>query len=127
MSDIEIVRGCVPGSLGRVASLHGTYYSEHWGFGLFFEAKVATELSEFLAQYHEDRDGFWVAAEDGAIQGSIAIDGSRTDTDGAHLRWFIVSEDVSGAHASESNDSCARCPRSHRVRPLRRFAPSTRH
>jgi hypothetical protein len=50
MSDVEIVRGYVPGSIGRVAELHGTYYHDHWGFGLFFEAKVASELSAFLGR-----------------------------------------------------------------------------
>ncbi len=44
MPDIELVRGYVPGAIGRVAELHGTYYHAHWGFGLFFEAKVATRI-----------------------------------------------------------------------------------
>jgi hypothetical protein len=58
MSDVEIVKGYLPGSIGRVAELHGTYYHKHWGFSLFFEAKVATELSEFLGRYDEKSDGF---------------------------------------------------------------------
>jgi len=59
MSNVEIVKGYIPGSIGRVAELHGTYYHEHWDFSLFFEAKVATELSEFLGRYDEKRDAFW--------------------------------------------------------------------
>lgn len=53
MSDVEIVKGYLPGSIGRVAELHGTYYHKHWGFSLFFEAKVATELSDqdILSKY----------------------------------------------------------------------------
>jgi hypothetical protein len=53
MSDVEIVKGYIPGSIGRVAELHGTYYHKHWGFSLFFEAKVATELSDqdILSKY----------------------------------------------------------------------------
>ncbi|GAJ20768.1 unnamed protein product, partial [marine sediment metagenome] len=39
------------------AELHGTYYHDHWGFGLYFEAKVATELSEFLQRYDKSSDG----------------------------------------------------------------------
>ena len=50
MPDVEILGGYIPGSLGRVAELHGMYYQQHWGFGLFFEAKVATELAEFLGR-----------------------------------------------------------------------------
>jgi hypothetical protein len=41
MSEVQIARGFIPGSLGRVAELQGTYYHQHWGFGLFFEAKIA--------------------------------------------------------------------------------------
>ncbi|MDA3936973.1 MAG: GNAT family N-acetyltransferase [Actinomycetota bacterium] len=96
MSEIVIAKGYVPGSLGAVASLHGTYYHEHWGFGLFFEAKVATELAEFLEQYDDDRDGLWLASTNGQVQGAIVIDGSRAGTDGAHLRWFIVSDTLRG-------------------------------
>jgi hypothetical protein len=42
MGAIEIA-GYVPGGIGRVTELHATYYHQEWGFGLFFEAKVATE------------------------------------------------------------------------------------
>jgi len=96
MPDVEIVRGYMPGSIGRVAELHGIYYHEHWGFGVFFEAKVATELCEFLSRYHENRDGFWSASKEGRIEGSITIDGIHAETKGAHLRWFIMSDKLRG-------------------------------
>ena len=99
MSEIEIVRGYVPGSLGRVAELHGTYYHHHWGFGLFFEAKVAVELSEFLKRYDESRDGFWTVSADGRVEGSITIDGIHAEGEGAHLRWFIMSDALRGKGA----------------------------
>lgn len=86
----------VPGSLGRVTELHALYYSKHWGFGLFFEAKVAAELSEFLQRVDPNRDGFWTASRDGQVEGSIAIDGANARTEGAHLRWFILSEVLRG-------------------------------
>ena len=53
---VTIIKGYVPGAIGRIAELHGTYYAKHWGFGLFFEAKVATELSAFLKAHDADRD-----------------------------------------------------------------------
>jgi GNAT superfamily N-acetyltransferase len=96
MPDVEIVRGYVPGSIGRVAELHGTYYQQHWGFNLFFEAKVATELAEFLERYDQQRDGFWTAVAGGRIEGSIAIDGLHAGGEGAHLRWFILSDALRG-------------------------------
>lgn len=92
MDRAEIVRGYVPGAIGGVVDLHATYYHQHWGFGLFFEAKVATELAEFLSRYDERRDGFWTATIAGRVEGSITIDGLHAEEDGAHLRWFIMSD-----------------------------------
>ena len=96
MSNVEMVKGYIPGSIGRVAELHGTYYHEHWDFSVFFEAKVATELSEFLGRYDEKRDGFWTASLNGRVEGSITIDGIHAEKEGAHLRWFIVSDVLRG-------------------------------
>jgi len=96
MSDITISKGYIPGSLGRIAELHGTYYHNNWGFGLFFEAMVATDLSEFLQRYDERRDGFWTALSKGSIEGHITIDGIHADSKGAHLRYFIVSDSLRG-------------------------------
>ncbi len=90
MKDVRL-SGYVPGAIGRVAELHGKYYHEHWDFDLFFESKVATELSEFLCRFNKVRDGFWVATVEERTVGSIAIDGVHFDTQGAHLRWFIVA------------------------------------
>ena len=95
MSDVRL-SGYVPGAIGRIAELHGTYYHKHWGFDLFFESKVAIELSEFLRRFNEARDGFWVASVGKKIVGAIAIDGVQHDSKGAHLRWFIVSEENQG-------------------------------
>ncbi|MDR3686591.1 MAG: GNAT family N-acetyltransferase [Coriobacteriia bacterium] len=92
MDSFEVVEGYIPGSLGRSASLHGSYYHEHWGFGVYFEAKVATELASFLTAYVPGRDGFWTASVDGQVEASIVIDGSDAYGKGAHLRWFIVSD-----------------------------------
>lgn len=96
MSNIEIKVGYVPGSIGRVAELHGTYYHKNWGFGLFFEAKVATGLSRFLERYQENRDGFWTVSVAGRIEGSIAIDGIDAEEKGADLRYFILSDVLRG-------------------------------
>ena len=96
MSNVEITTGYIPGAIGRVAELHGTYYHEHWNFTVFFEAKVATELSEFLTRYDEKCDGFWTASLKGRVEGSITIDGIQAKKEGAHLRWFIISDVLRG-------------------------------
>ena len=95
MSEITIA-GYVPGAIGRVAEMHATYYSQAWDFGVYFEAKVATELSEFLRRFDPARDGFWTANRSGRVEGSIAIDGACAKTEGAHLRWFILSDALRG-------------------------------
>ena len=86
----------IPGAIGRVTELHAAYYSKHWGFDLFFESKVATELSELLNRFDETRDGFWAATVDGRIAGSVAIDGKEVQTHGARLRFFIVDPEFQG-------------------------------
>jgi GNAT superfamily N-acetyltransferase len=94
-ADISI-QGYVPGAIGRVVELHALYYSESWRFGLVFEAKVASGLSAFLSQFDAERDGFWTASVGGHVEGSIAIDGTKVAAEGAHLRWFILSDALRG-------------------------------
>jgi GNAT superfamily N-acetyltransferase len=96
MMDEIILKGYQPGVIGRLAELHATYYHKNWGFGLFFETRVATELSEFLSRFDESRDGFWTLCKNGRVEGGIAIDGTKASIDGAHLRWFILSPEVRG-------------------------------
>jgi GNAT superfamily N-acetyltransferase len=38
-------------------------------------------------------------AVDGRVEGSVAIDGSRAESEGAHLRWFLVSDVLRGQGA----------------------------
>ena len=96
MADVRIQRGYQPEAIGRITQLHARYYHAEWHFGLYFEAKVATELSAFLTCYDPERDGIWLATTQGAIEGSIVIDGSHGKDSGAHLRWFIMSDPFRG-------------------------------
>jgi GNAT superfamily N-acetyltransferase len=95
MSEV-LFAGYLPGSIGRIVELHATYYHLNWGFGLFFEARVAKEMSEFLSRFDERRDGFWTICLNHQVEGSIAIDGMKATTEGAHLRWFILSPETRG-------------------------------
>lgn len=74
MSDIQLV-DYTPGALGRIVELHGGYYAAHWNLGLYFEAKVATELAEFLSRFNPEHDGAWFAQVNGQTVGGIFIDG----------------------------------------------------
>ena len=95
MSEVRLC-GYVPGAIGRITELHATYYKRHWDFDLFFESKVATELSEFLNRFNPVCDGFWLAMMEEKIVGAVAIDGNEAKTSGARLRWFIVAPEHLG-------------------------------
>ena len=42
VQEFRIESGYKPGSIGRIAELHGTYYHVHWGFGCVFRLIPAT-------------------------------------------------------------------------------------
>jgi GNAT superfamily N-acetyltransferase len=96
MDDVQIRRGYFPGSIGLILELQALYYHAHWGFGVLFEAQLASGLAEFFGRYDELRDGFWIAAVSGRVEGSITIDGARAADADAHLRWFIMSDALHG-------------------------------
>lgn len=113
MDDVTIA-GYVPGAIGRVAELHAAYYGRNWGFGLVFEARVAAGLAEFLQRLDPRRDGFWTVNQGGRVQGAVAIDGVKAGTLGAHLRWFILEEELRGQGLGdrllgEAVNLCRRC------------------
>ena len=91
MESVSIASRYIPGTLGRITELHATYYSKQSGFGLYFETKVASELTDFLNRYDESKDGIWLALSSDNIIGSIIIDEINVKEKDAHLRWFIVS------------------------------------
>lgn len=86
-----------PGLIGETVRLHALYYAKHWGFDVRFETQVASELGAFMARADQTRDGLWWAAAGGQYGGTVAVDGSLGETDGARLRWFIVDEQFQGA------------------------------
>jgi GNAT superfamily N-acetyltransferase len=100
MPDITLHTGYLPGIIGRVAELHGTYYHRTVNFGQFFEAKVATGLAEFTARLDRPCNRLWSAVEateaGPRIVASVAIDGEDLGNNLAHLRWFIVDDSIQG-------------------------------
>lgn len=92
----RIVEGYQPGCIGDVASLHARFYAKHWGFGVFFEHKVATELATFAQSLPNSDCALWLYVENGRFLASVAIDGDATTRVG-HLRWFIVDDSLRGS------------------------------
>jgi GNAT superfamily N-acetyltransferase len=96
MTTIKI-HGYYPGVVGKITEIHAVYYHEHWGFDVSFETQVGKELSVFVSEFDESRDGLWAATADGKFAGAVAIDGHNAMVDGARLRWFIVAPDLQNA------------------------------
>ncbi len=96
MGNITIHTGYIPGAIGRIVELHGTYYAERWNLGLFFEAKAATEIATFLQDFDPAKDGLWLALQNRHIVGSVAIVGREAKEQGARLRWFILAPEAQG-------------------------------
>lgn len=88
--------GYFPGAIGKITALHATYYYDNWNLDISFETQVGGELSEFMGNFHEDRDGFWIAMVGGQFAGSIVLDGRESYLQGGRLRWFIVPPEYQG-------------------------------
>lgn len=86
-----------PGAIGTIAALHGQHYAHHWGFGTYFEAKVAAELGGF-AQRITARDLVLLAKDDAGLIASLILDlnDPASGPRGAHLRWFITADRTRG-------------------------------
>lgn len=100
----RIVEGWRPGALGFIIGAHGAHYARHWGFGAFFEAKVAAGLAEFTGRMEPSTDRFFLAVDDqDAFLGSLVLDLSdpAQPTGHAHLRWFILSDPARGQGLGE--------------------------
>ena len=99
MNAIDITADATPGALARLVEMHALYYARAWGFGVFFEAKVAREAGEFAGALPRADSRLWFARAQDRVVGSIAIDGRQAVCDGAHLRWFILDDSCRGAGA----------------------------
>lgn len=86
-----------PGIIGDIVALHGRYYAERWGFGPYFEAKVASELAAFVKSRHLHPSRLWrVVDGHDRVVGSVVVDGCHGIADHAHLRWFILDRGCQG-------------------------------
>ncbi|MBW1672985.1 MAG: GNAT family N-acetyltransferase, partial [Deltaproteobacteria bacterium] len=90
LGELKFIK-CFPGIVGKITEEHAIYYYENWGLDISFETQVGRELSEFLREFQEDRDGLWTATVAGGFAGSIAIDGRNESKEGSRLRWFIIT------------------------------------
>ncbi|MFG1465366.1 helix-turn-helix domain-containing GNAT family N-acetyltransferase [Xanthobacter sp. DSM 24535] len=92
----EILAGYRLGLVARISEMHALYYAREAGFGRRFETVVAGGLAAFCDHLDSPVNGIWVALRDERIVGSIAIDGEDLGPGIAHLRWFIVDDEMRG-------------------------------
>lgn len=99
--ECTIEAGYRPGLIGRMVEMHLSHYGPHAGFGAPFEAKIATEMSEFVTRLDKPCNQVWTVLRRDQIVGAIAIDGEDLGDGHAHLRWFIVDDGLRGAGAGK--------------------------
>ncbi|EMN5547162.1 MarR family transcriptional regulator [Enterobacter cloacae] len=99
--ELKIVQGYLPGMIGRIAEMHGSYYAREHNIGRFFEAKVASGLAEFSGRLDKPCNQIWLAVLNDRIVGSVAIDGEDLEQGEAHLRWFIIDDGCRGHGAGK--------------------------
>ncbi|MHA7773286.1 helix-turn-helix domain-containing GNAT family N-acetyltransferase [Roseibium sp. M-1] len=92
----NIVEGYQTGMIGDVAAMHGRTHGHIVGMGPTFESVVAKAMAEFMPRVTNDVNNSWSVVENGAVIGSITIDGEDLGNNIAHLRWFILSERLRG-------------------------------
>ena len=93
---IRIETGYIPNLLACCTEMHAVFYARAHGFGRTFEARVAAGLAAFSERMDKPRNRFWRAMQGERIVGTLAIDGEDLGKGRAHLRWFIVDDDLRG-------------------------------
>jgi GNAT superfamily N-acetyltransferase len=94
---VTIETGYRAGIIGRITEMHARYYVRPEGFGRTFEAIVAEGLAHFCNRLDNPVNQIWTATVNDEVLGSIAIDGEDLAPGIAHLRWFIVDEQLRGS------------------------------
>lgn len=96
-----------------IVRLHADYYSRAWGFGGFFEQKVASEAAAFFERYSSATDRAWFVVNTSGVVGSLIIDGvtGAEAHKGAHLRWFVIEKACRGTGLGHQlmQRACAFC------------------
>ncbi|TYC66860.1 bifunctional helix-turn-helix transcriptional regulator/GNAT family N-acetyltransferase [Stappia sp. BW2] len=92
----SIAEGYQTGMIGDIASMHARTHGHIIGMGPTFESVVSKAMAEFMPRVDNPMNNSWSVLENGAVIGSITIDGEDLGNNIAHLRWFILSERLRG-------------------------------
>jgi DNA-binding MarR family transcriptional regulator/RimJ/RimL family protein N-acetyltransferase len=91
-----IAEGYQTGMIGDIASMHARTHGHIIGMGPTFESVVSRAMAEFMTRVGKPMNNSWSVLDNGAVIGSITIDGEDLGNNIAHLRWFILSERLRG-------------------------------
>lgn len=83
-----------PGDLGYITYLHGSIYSEEYGFDLSFEKYVFEPLCDFALGFSNETDRIWIIERGPDIVGCVAI--VECEKGKAQLRWLILKSEERG-------------------------------
>ncbi|MEQ9812432.1 MAG: GNAT family N-acetyltransferase [Azospirillaceae bacterium] len=108
------------GDVGRIITLHATYYGRQWGVGPGFEARVAERLARLVDRAETGQAAIWCAHQGDRCIGSIAVDHVADST--ALLNFFILHDAAMGKGLGKrlitiAIDHC----RQHHMRQVRSF------
>lgn len=96
MDQITLHTGYHPGLIGTISARFSQHFHALCGLGAGFEAKVATEMSDFIARLPDPALQVWHARRNEHVVGSLFIDGRNLGQNRAHLRWFILTPQARG-------------------------------
>jgi len=94
--EFSIVEGYRTGMIGDISAMHARTHGNIVGMGPAFESVVSKGMAEFMQRIANPVNNSWSVVENGAVIGSISIDGEDLGGGTAHLRWFILSEKLRG-------------------------------
>ncbi|WP_417684141.1 helix-turn-helix domain-containing GNAT family N-acetyltransferase [Roseibium sp.] len=92
----EIVEGYQTGMIGDIAAMHARTHGFIVGMGPAFESVVSAAMTEFVTRIDRPVNNTWSVIRNGSVVATISIDGEDLGNNHAHLRWFILSEDLRG-------------------------------
>ena len=99
---ITIETGYCPAIIGRTVAMMAAHMNSQYGFASAFEARIATDMAEFILRINSPQNQIWHAHFDGEIIASLSIDGEDLGDGLAHLRWFVVDDKIRGGGVGEA-------------------------
>jgi len=89
-----LLRPHQPGDMGKIIQLHGSLYSQEYGWTDDFEVLVARIAADFIENFDPKCERCWIAEKDGEVVGSVLLV-KKTD-EIAKLRLLIVDPKARG-------------------------------